>query len=427
LRGRRWEVSGFFPEAASYNPALFENMDTVTHGIVGALIGKAFFADDPPAGASWRKPPAGEARAAILCATVGAVFPDIDVFETLFTHDNMAFVTLHRGVTHSLPMLLVWAAGLAALAGWLARRVRWPAPDFPALFSIFAAAIASHIFLDLLTSWGTMVWSPIDHSRLAWDWLFIIDLTLTLSALLPQLAAWAHRPKRPIWVAFAIWAVLSGAAFALAPLVRSLDVPLSIEATTGASILIAVFLLVPLRHRGHSTFGRVIWCRIGVVLVAGYISFAGGMHYFALKAVNQFATEGHIEYDNLAALPLPPWPARWSGLISTPNIVYRIQFNLLGGELPTIEVYRDAAPNRYLSAARELPGVQKFLWFARFPVFTYLQRDGHPVVQISDIRFVGPRRPGVGVPSTAPGAGFTYEVVFNEDGGVISSGPTRFN
>ena len=404
-------------------------MDTITHALAGALIGKAFFAEDPPAaGISWRQPPRSGDRAAIACSALGAIFPDIDVVAVLFTNDNLAFIARHRGVTHSLLMLPVWAAGLTLLAGFLARRARWPAPAFAALFSVFGAALASHIFLDLLTPWGTMAWSPYDHSRLAWDSLFIIDLTVTLIVLLPQLSAWVHgRAERSIWLAPAVWILLSAAAFALAPWVRSLDVPLSTEAAAGACVVFAVFLLVPLRHRGRSRFGRVIWCRLGVALLAGYLSFAAGMHYVALGRVRQFAREGNFDYQRLAALPLPPSPARWAGLIATGEGVYRVQFNLLGGENLRIDFFRNAAANRYLSGARDLPGVQTFLWFARFPVFGYLEREGRPVVQISDVRFVGPRRPGISATLPTPVANFSYEVVFTPDGRVVSSGPLQVN
>jgi membrane-bound metal-dependent hydrolase YbcI (DUF457 family) len=404
-------------------------MDTLTHGIAGALIGKAFFAGDPQVnGPSWLARPRTEDRAAIVCSFLGAIFPDSDVFAVFFARDNLAFITLHRGVTHSLLMLPVWAAGLALLAGWLTRRARWPAPAFATLFSVFGAALASHIFLDLLTSWGTMAWSPLDHSRLAWDSLFIIDLTLTSILLLPQLSSWIHgQGARSLWLAPAVWIVLSVAAFALAPWIRSLDVPLSTQATMAACIVFAVFLLVPLRHRGKSRFGRVIWCRLGIALVVGYVSFAASMHYVALDRVRQFATEGDFDYLNIAALPLPPSPARWAGLISTREGVYRVQFNLLGGENLRIDFYRNSADNRFLSAARTLPGVQTFLWFARFPVFAYAERDGRPVVQISDVRFVGPRRPGVSATLPTPISNFTYEVVFTAEGRVVSAGPLQLN
>jgi hypothetical protein len=188
-----------------------------------------------------------------------------------------------------------------------------------------------------------------------------------------------------------------------------------------------VFLLVPLRHRGRTRFGRVAWCRIGITLLTSYIAFAAGMHYIALGEVRQYANDGHIDYENIAAVPLPPWPGRWAGLISTNQNVYRVQFNLIGGELARLAIYPSAMANRYVIDARALPGVQEFLWFARFPVFTYLERDGHPVVQISDARFVGPGRPPVRENFSSPASNFTYEVVFAPDGGVISSGLLALN
>jgi hypothetical protein len=325
-------------------------------------------------------------------------------------------------------MLPVWAGGLALLASWLARQLRWPVPAFATLFSAFGAAVTSHIFLDLVTSFGTMVWSPLDHSRLAWDTVFILDLTVTSAALVPQLAAWAHgRAERALWLAPGLWILLSAAAFAVVPWARSLDVPLSATAAAGASLVFAVFLLVPLRHRGRSRFGRVIWCRLGVALLVGYFSLAAGMHYLAFERVRQFATEGNFDYQNLAALPQPPSPARWAGLIATGEGVYRIQFNLLGGENLRIDFFRQAAPNRYIASARELRDVQTFLWFARFPVFHFLDRGGQPVVQISDVRFVGPRRPGVASSVPSPVSNFTYEVVFAPDGRVVSSGRLQVN
>jgi membrane-bound metal-dependent hydrolase YbcI (DUF457 family) len=405
-------------------------MDTITHGIAGALIAKAFFAGDTPAAApSWLARPRNEDRVAIICATLGAVFPDVDVFFTFFSRDNLAFLTLHRGVTHSLLMLIIWAAALALLAGWLARLAKWPAPAFSQLFSIFGVALASHIFLDLLTSWGTMALSPLDHTRLTWDSLFIVDLTVTFFVLLPQLSAWIHGPvKRPAWVAPIVWFALSAAVFLLAPWVRSLDVPLSTEAAAGASVLFGVFLLVPLRRRERSRFGRVTWSRIGMTLLLGYIGFAAGMHTIALGQVRQYADEGHIDYESLAAVPLPPWPGRWAGLIATRQNVYRIQFNLLGGEAPRLDIYRSSAANNpYVTAARALPGVQEFLWFARFPLFNYAERDGNSVVQISDARFIGPRRSGITASVATPASNFTYEVVFAPDGVVISSGLARAN
>ena len=54
--------------------------------------------------------------------------------------------------------------------------------------------------------------------------------------------------------------------------------------------------------------------------------------------------------------------------------------------------FRQSPANQYLAAARGLSEVQTFLWFARFPLFRFFERDGKSVVEISDLRFYGQRR-----------------------------------
>ena len=113
-------------------------MDTITHGIVGALIGKAFFAGEPSrAPFSWREPPKTAGRVAILACTIGAIFPDIDVLAGQLAHNSLALMTWHRSITHSVVMLPAWALLLAGITWFLARRVRWPAPEFGDLVAIY--------------------------------------------------------------------------------------------------------------------------------------------------------------------------------------------------------------------------------------------------------------------------------------------------
>src|SRR3989442_7514014 len=109
-------------------------MDTITHGIVGALIGKAFFAGhgdatradgtaaqraagqfaglgSPPEAPRWNR---GEC-VATAAATLGAVFPDVDVMFCSLVRNDLAVIELHRRITHSFLCLPVFAVGLAAL------------------------------------------------------------------------------------------------------------------------------------------------------------------------------------------------------------------------------------------------------------------------------------------------------------------------
>ena len=85
-------------------------------------------------------------------------------------------------------------------------------------------------------------------------------------------------------------------------------------------------------------------------------------------------------------------------------------------ERPVVEYrfYPEAYPNVYIEAAKDLPEVQKVLWFDRFPVTRYHEEHGEPVVEFSDMRFPQVRR---GRP-----APFTYRVRFGPGGNVISQG-----
>jgi len=76
--------------------------------------------------------------------------------------------------------------------------------------------------------------------------------------------------------------------------------------------------------------------------------------------------------------------------------------------------YPDAPSNAYIEMARQLPAVQKELWFARFPVTRFHKEGGDAVVEFSDLRFRQIRR-------DQPSA-FTYQVRFSADGKVLSQG-----
>src|SRR5258708_21667940 len=89
-------------------------MDTITHGIVGALAGRAFFAGhDVPAfsagGAVLRFECDPTARVAITACTLGAIFPDIYVFAVPIAHNPLSIMELHHTITHSLVMLPIWS------------------------------------------------------------------------------------------------------------------------------------------------------------------------------------------------------------------------------------------------------------------------------------------------------------------------------
>src|SRR5579864_574948 len=167
-------------------------MDTITHGIAGALIGKAVFrGDDMLALRDMNR-----RRIITWALMVGAIFPDADVFRDVFSNDDLLLITWHRSITHSLLCLPIFALALAALTRMFVRWRKWDAPGFGVLTVIYAVGILSHILLDLVTSFGTMIWSPLKWSRPAWDVIFIVDFTFTAILLIPQFVAWVHRDRK---------------------------------------------------------------------------------------------------------------------------------------------------------------------------------------------------------------------------------------
>jgi membrane-bound metal-dependent hydrolase YbcI (DUF457 family) len=393
-------------------------MDPITHGIAGALVGKAFFAGEPET--STEKAPAGNrrytaSRVAIWAATLGGLFPDSDIVMELFDRDGLGIIERHRGVTHSFLCMPLWALGLAALTRWFCRRREIPCPSFVMLSGIYAAGIALHITLDLITSFGTMVWSPLSASRYAWDLAFIIDLALTATVLLPQVAAWVHRERitQPLRALFA-WGLFTLAAFGARWLARLLQLPMTRWMPVAAAIIFAALFYVPLIGSWGTRVSRRAWCRAGVLALVAYLGVCAVAHRTALNFVKEYAARENLHVDAIAAIPVLPSLLNWSGLVRTPDGVHFSAIELLSGRPLKFGFSGDAADNPSIAAARRLPEVQAYFRFARFPVVRYAERNGQNVVEFSDMRFFGRTRRG-----PQP---FTYRVVFDAAGNVLSSG-----
>ena len=404
-------------------------MDTITHGVVGALLGKALFGGDSllvRAREAERGAVMTPSRIATWAAMMGAIFPDADIIRDIFSHNDLLVLTWHRSVTHSILCLPAFALALAALTQWIARRSKWACPSFARLSLIYSVGIGSHIFLDLLNSFGTMIWSPLAWSRPAWDLIFIIDFTFTALLLLPQsLARLYERSEKLRQRGLRLWLVYSVGAVAVAGLSQIAGFPLSLGSVVGVIIVLGALIFVPLWRGFGLRISGVAWCRAGLVAGALYIIAAGVAHHAALNRVSQVAQLEHLEVESFAALPVPPSLWRWDGLIRTPRGVYDVRMDLWQrapadpGPEGAIEYgyYPDALDNSFIEEARRMPQVKTVLWFARFPVIRY-RRDGDAsVVEIVDLRF----------PSTRPGrpSAFTYRVRFDESGRVLSLGWVR--
>ncbi|MCW5621342.1 MAG: metal-dependent hydrolase [Burkholderiales bacterium] len=156
-------------------------MDTITHALSGALLARGM-----ATGA--RAPGRPTTAQLVIAGTVAATFPDSDIVTSLFS--SVAYLTAHRGVTHSLVLLPVWAGLLALIMGVLTRK------PLQGYLLVSAAGVLIHILGDLITSFGTMVLAPFSDRRFALGTTFIIDLILTGIILLALLASLLWRQSR---------------------------------------------------------------------------------------------------------------------------------------------------------------------------------------------------------------------------------------
>lgn len=383
-------------------------MDPVTHGIAGALIGKSFFSKR-------------NARVSIFAATLGAVFPDVDIFVDAASHDPLAIARYHRGFTHSFVGLPIFAAALAWLTrvgvSWYAKRTHREigCPSFATLFVIYAVGIASHIVLDGFTSFGTRMLNPFSADRIAWDWLFIIDFAFTALLLVPQLIAWVHDdPAVSNKRGSAIFVFLTISALGAWALASSAGFPFSLWVVAIAAGIFAALCFLPTRGGWGSRVGRARWCQAGFAVACAYVIVCGTAHHAAMSRVRAFADSHHVNIERIGALPLPPSFLDWNGMILTRDGVYQSSFSLLSSRDAEFHFVPDSPPNQFIAEASRFEPVQTYLWFARFPVVRYFADDDENVVEYADPRFFeGPeRRP---MP-------FTFGVIFDAHGKLLHYG-----
>jgi len=333
-----------------------KNMDTTTHALAGYIIVKTGLNKDT-------------GRWGTIAGVTGSVFPDVDIILGIFLGTEF-MIKYHRYLTNSIFI----AVPVCLLFAWLFVRVSG-IRKFWSFFLIFVVEVLAHTFMDLMTSYGTMILSPFSNSRFSLDWVFIIDPYLSLTLLFSLIAT-------------CIW-------------------------------------------KKRAT----IIARISVILVVLYISLCAFNHSWALNLTKRYSTEKAIVAQKVASLPQPLSPFFWGNYILTEKRVYAGFVNLIGDSetvkrsdgnflsrfFPRYQPIRliqyrtwdrfDDSP--WVKRALKLEGVKTFLWFARFPIARYKGIiDGNNSVELFDLRF--------GLSATR--GPFLYRVDFDQQGNVVFQG-----
>lgn len=164
-------------------------MDPLTHAASGAV---AYLALPGRPLTRW-----GAFLAAAACAA-----PDLDL---AFIHTPLEFLQIHRGISHSLAFAPFFALPLALLSWPLWRKEtpgRW---SFFQAWLLCAGMILLHIWLDVVTTYGTMIFLPFSHYRVRLNSVYMIDLLVALP-LYWAVLRWRH--KRKLMAAVVMWIFL---------------------------------------------------------------------------------------------------------------------------------------------------------------------------------------------------------------------------
>lgn len=150
-------------------------MDNVTHTLFGLALAAS--------GLSKRV-----GRGTTATIVLASNMPDVDIVFALFQGEQG--MLLRRGLTHSVLLLPLFALVLALLMKVFFRRQK-----LLALFFLSMLALAGHLFLDLLNSYGVVLLYPLSMKRFELAWTFIIDLWLAGLMAVPLLLGAAFRKR----------------------------------------------------------------------------------------------------------------------------------------------------------------------------------------------------------------------------------------
>ncbi|WP_096199774.1 metal-dependent hydrolase [Bacillus sp. FJAT-45350] len=142
-------------------------MDFVTHTLFGLTI----------YGATNKEKMTKDVRKSVfVAAVVGSVIPDIDVVSQLWDTEGM-YQMWHRGITHSIFMVPIWAALISLLCYFV-----WKTKD-KRIFYISCIAVFVHNTSDILNAYGTGYFEPFSSDRIGLGILPIVDIVIWLIML----------------------------------------------------------------------------------------------------------------------------------------------------------------------------------------------------------------------------------------------------
>lgn len=159
-------------------------MDNLTHTLSGLVTARLYPANTLPM------------KTRYLAGALAANAPDLDIL--LAPISSQLYILHHRGETHSLLMLPLWAL----LLSWIFSRLFKSPGGWRDFYGLAAIALLVHIMGDWITSYGTQLFAPVTNQTYSLGTTFIIDPVLTLILLVGFAAShWMKASPRPAQIA----------------------------------------------------------------------------------------------------------------------------------------------------------------------------------------------------------------------------------
>lgn len=129
-------------------------MDTATHVVMGFAIGGLATIDPVVAESSINT------QSVLVAAIIGSQIPDIDTLLKL--KNNAVYIRNHRGITHSIPAVIIWSLAVSAFVLSFFPEANWLHLWIWSLIAVFM-----HVFVDIFNAYGTQALRPFSSKWVA--------------------------------------------------------------------------------------------------------------------------------------------------------------------------------------------------------------------------------------------------------------------
>jgi len=246
----------------------------MTHMVVGALTAHAVPIADSHSIQSKRK---------VVTAAIAAAFPDID-YLFFWIHPLKFLVDWHRAETHSIVMLPIWAMIIGYLLSLIFKdKENW------AKYSVIAAiGLASHIATDIITVYGTQIFSPLSDYAVSLGTTFVVDGYLTFIVVCGLSISYLVRTKA-VFVSQISLSLLCGYLCLQAILKNNaVDVAQKYKQTLSNNKAVATAIPQP-----YSPFNWKLIVQDGNILHYSFLDLAGNIRLFKQFTTSMILTLGN--------------------------------------------------------------------------------------------------------------------------------------